>query len=64
MQSNDRVKHLAKPGEPYASAGSHGVVVRVTPTGKGIPAMAYVAWSDEKHGEYWTWERQSDLTLL
>lgn len=60
---NAKVRHRGKPGEPFAQFGQHGVVSRVTPASKNIPAMAYVLWADEKHGEYATWERQSDLIL-
>jgi len=34
-------------------------VPRITPSGKGIPAMAHVNW-----GDYDTWEKLSDLKIL
>ena len=64
MRSSDRVKHKVRPGEPYSSPNQIGVVARVTPSSKNIPAMAYVSWSDDKHGDFQTWERQSDLIIV
>ena len=36
--------------------GQHGVVYRVTPAEKDIPAMAYIKWD-----EFSSWEKLSDL---
>lgn len=56
------VRHKGTPAEPFATPHSYGVVTRMTPSKKGIPAMAHVAWGDED--VYYTWERLSDLTIL
>jgi hypothetical protein len=51
-------RHKGRPAEPFLREGQFGVIRRVTAASKGIPAQAYVVWSDE--GE--TWENLSALT--
>lgn len=54
-----RVRHLARPAEPYGAIGAYGKVIRVTPSGGYIPAQAFVQWDG-----FTTWERLTDLARL
>lgn len=64
-----RVRHRSRPAEPFAQSNAVGVVcrdpstgsLRITPKWKTIPAQAFVSWND---GDYFTWERLSDLMEL
>lgn len=56
MRPGDRVRHVVKPSEPFATTSARGTVSRVTPAAPGYPAQAYVDW-----GDYATWEKLSDL---
>ena len=66
---SDRVRHKNAPAEPWGVKGQQGTITRVKTDGRlriapgmnGSPSLAYVAWSDEKLGEWCTWERVSDL---
>lgn len=74
MASNDRVKHLGTPAEPFATPGMYGVIapvnpadeksrLHITPASRGIPAQAYVQWGDGKDA-FFTWERLTDLSFI
>lgn len=64
-----RVRHRSRPAEPFAQSNHVGVVcrnpdtgsLRITPKWKTTPAQAFVSWND---GDYFTWERLSDLMEL
>ena len=51
-----RCRHRSVPGEPFARPGLFGLIMRVAPAGRGIPALAFVEWDG-----FSTWERLSDL---
>lgn len=59
LSAGSRIRHRGKPAEPFAVVGSYGLVLRVTPAAKGIPAQALVDWDG-----FCTWERLSDLKGL
>lgn len=69
--SNDKVKHVGKPAEPFAPIGAFGHItrtrddgpLRITPAYRAIPAMAHVEWGDGPDAFY-TWERLCDLIRL
>lgn len=63
MHAGDKVKHVTKPGEPFARPDQRGLVDRLTPAYRQIPAMAYVVWDDGDKG-FQTWERLTDLVKL
>ena len=52
-----RCRHKGKPAEPFARPGAYGIIRRITPAARGIPAQAFVVWEDHS-----TWERLTDLT--
>lgn len=62
----DKVKHVTKPSEPFATANAVGRICkdphsdrpRIAPAARGLPAMAFIAWND---GDFTTWEKLSDL---
>jgi hypothetical protein len=56
LRKGDPVRHLGKPQEPFAVKGQLGEVLRVAPSGSGIPAQAYVAWSNGDRVAFETWE--------
>lgn len=74
MRAKDKVRHIDKPGEPFAGQTNKGTVHRVTPAVRGIPALALVLWGDIKQpnednwdsarGEFETWEKQAELVKL
>lgn len=53
-----KCKHKTKPSEPFAEEKQHGVIHRITPAARGIPAQAFVLWKD-----FSTWERLTDLSF-
>lgn len=54
-----RCRHRETPAEPYGRPGQYGVIRRITPAARGIPAQAFVQWDD-----FTTWERLSVLSPL
>lgn len=60
MRADDKVKHTGRPAEPWGRPGQRGVVLRVTPGYRTIPAQAFVQWDDGDDG-FTTWEKQADL---
>jgi hypothetical protein len=48
-------KRIELNGKPYGFIRGH--VYRATPSGRGLPAQAFVRWDDGSE----TWERQRDL---
>lgn len=59
MEKNATVRHRTRPGEPFAVENMQGIVLRVTPSARSIPAQAHVRW-----GDFETWEKQSDIECL
>lgn len=53
-----RCRHKGTPAEPYGRSGQYGVIRRITPAARGLPAQAFVDWG----GEYTTWEKLSALS--
>ena len=59
----DRCRHKGTPAEPFAAQGMYGVVNRIAPAGKGIPAMAHCTWGEDADA-FSTWEALADITIL
>jgi hypothetical protein len=54
----DTVYHRTKPSEPHADPTNPGTVLRITPSGRGIPAAALINWCN---GGFTTWEQLGAL---
>lgn len=59
-----RVSHTSRPAEPWGQLGAIGRVLRVTPSGRMIPAQAYIEWVVDESFTYHTWERCKELRLF
>lgn len=59
-----RVSHHSRPAEPWGHPGAIGRVLRVTPSGRMIPAQAYIEWGNDETGYYHTWEHCKDMSLF
>lgn len=51
-----RCRHKGTPAEPYGRPGQYGVIRRITPAARGIPATAFVIWEN-----FSTWEKLGNL---
>lgn len=49
-------RHRGRPSESWGKPGEYGIVHRVTPGHRQIPAQALIEWDG-----YTTWERLADL---
>lgn len=67
METPIKIQHRSKPSEPFGREGQHGLVLRITPAYRTIPAQAYCKWEMVVGKDfplprvYYTWEKLTDL---